>query len=188
MEALYRTEAGAPMLIGGIPHDETRSVDYAVRIPHGLSLLLSSDPGSKVSGLDAFPRGDWPNVRMVHLAFDIMVACGSALLLLSVAAAFLWRRRRGLPDQDWLLRGLVACGPLGFVAIESGWVVTEAGRQPWIIYGVMRTEKALTPMPGIAVPFAVFTLLYMFLAIVVVGLLRRQFLQTTGSKRGNSNP
>jgi cytochrome d ubiquinol oxidase subunit I len=79
------------------------------------------------------------------------------------------------------LRALVAAGPLGFVAIEAGWVVTEAGRQPWIIYKVMRTEDAVTPMPGIAVPFAAFTLLYVFLAGIVFILLRRQFRETAGA-------
>jgi len=78
-----------------------------------------------------------------------------------------------------VLRGLVAAGPLGFLAIETGWVVTELGRQPWIIYGVMRTREAVTPMPGLAAPFVIFTAVYILLAIVVVLLLRRQFLETS---------
>jgi cytochrome d ubiquinol oxidase subunit I len=76
------------------------------------------------------------------------------------------------------MRGLAAAGPLGFLAIETGWVVTEMGRQPWIIYGVMRTHEAVTPMHGLVVPFVTFTLVYIFLAVVVVFLLRRQFLET----------
>jgi cytochrome d ubiquinol oxidase subunit I len=78
------------------------------------------------------------------------------------------------------LRALVAAGPLGFVALEAGWVVTEVGRQPWIIYNVMRTADAVTPMPRIAVPFVAFTVLYLFLAVVVITLLRHQFVETAG--------
>ena len=88
----------------------------------------------------------------------------------------LWWKRRPLANHPWLLRALVAAGPLGFVAIETGWIVTEVGRQPWIIYGVMRTEAAVTPMPGLVAPFVAFTVLYVFLAIVVFFVLRRQFL------------
>ncbi len=179
MEAVYRTETGTPLLIGGFPNDKTRTTDYALHIPHGLSLLLTHKLNSKVIGLDEFPQGDWPNVRAVHWSFDLMVACGTALFLMSGAALWLrWKNHR-LPDRTWFLWALVLCGPLGFVAIETGWVVTEAGRQPWIIYGVMRTEQAVTPMHGIAVSFVAFTALYMFLGVVVILLLRRQFLQTS---------
>jgi cytochrome d ubiquinol oxidase subunit I len=82
------------------------------------------------------------------------------------------------------LRGLVAAGPLGFLAIETGWVVTEAGRQPWIIYGVMRTSAAVTPMHGLVAPFAAFSALYIFLAVMVVLILRRQFRQTASRLSG----
>ncbi len=178
MEALYRTRAGAPLLIGGIPYDATRTTDYAVHIPRGLSLLLTFDPNAKVVGLDEFREGDWPNVRVVHWSFDIMVASGMVMLALALWSVWFWLTRRKLAEQPWLLRALVAAGPLGFVAIEAGWVVTEVGRQPWIIYGVTRTENAVTPMPWIVVPFIAFTALYIGLAIIVSLLLRRQFLET----------
>jgi cytochrome d ubiquinol oxidase subunit I len=84
-----------------------------------------------------------------------------------------WRRRR-LPDDKWMLRAIVACGPLGFLAIEAGWTVTEVGRQPWIIYNVLRTADAVTPVPGVAVTFLIFTLLYFVLAVLVVWMLWRQ--------------
>ena len=98
------------------------------------------------------------------------------MLSLAIWSGWLWWRRRPLAGNRWLLRTLVAAGPLGFVAIETGWVVTEVGRQPWIIYGVMRTVAAVTPMPGLVVPFVAFTVLYVFLAFVVFFVLRRQFL------------
>ena len=180
MEAHYRTQFGAPLVIGGIPNDETRTTDYALTIPRGLSFLLADDPSAKVAGLEEFPRNNWPNVRAVHWSFDIMVASGMALLALAVSSGWLWWKHRALASHPWLLRALVAAGPLGFVAIEAGWVVTEVGRQPWIIYGVMRTKEAVTPMPWIVVPFVAFTALYIFLAFIVFFLLRRQFLETPG--------
>jgi cytochrome d ubiquinol oxidase subunit I len=100
------------------------------------------------------------------------------MLALSLTVCWLAWKHRGLPDGKWLLRALVAAGPLGFLAIEAGWMVTELGRQPWIIYGVMRTQEAVTPMRKIAVPFAIFTVLYVFISVVVFYLLRRQFMKS----------
>ena len=179
MEAVYRTQEGAPLLIGGIPDDATRTTSHALVIPRGLSLLLADTASARVKGLEEYPRKDWPDVRIVHWSFDLMVFSGFAMLTLAVWSGWVWRRP--LADHPSLLRALVAGGPLGFVAIEAGWVVTEVGRQPWIIYNVMRTEDAVTPMPGIAIPFFAFTILYVFLAFIVAGLLRRQFLETAGA-------
>jgi cytochrome d ubiquinol oxidase subunit I len=180
MEAHYRTQNGAPLLLGGFPDDATRTTHLALSIPRGLSVLLNDDPDSKVAGLEEFPRGNWPNVRIVHWSFDLMVLAGFALLGVAGWSGWLWWRGRPFAEQPQLLRALVAAGPLGFVALEAGWVVTEVGRQPWIIYNVMRTAEAVTPMPGIAVPFVAFTVLYLFLAVVVITLLRHQFVETAG--------
>ena len=179
MEAHYRTAAGAALIIGGIPDDEAMETRYALRIPYGLSLLAHQDPGATVLGLETIPRDEWPPTRVVHWAFDLMVASGLAMLALVAWAGWLaWRRRR-VPDQPWLLRMLAAATPFGFVAIEAGWVVTEVGRQPWIIYKVMRTSEAVTPMPGLVVPFVVFSAVYLLLAAILLVVLRRQFVDTT---------
>ena len=183
MEGLFRTQAGAPLTLGGLPDETTGEVRFAIHVPRGLSLLAHHDPEAVVIGLDQFPREDWPNVLAVHLGFQVMVACGMALLALAACAAWLAWRRGGLPDSRWFLRALVAATPLGFIAIEAGWMVTEMGRQPWIIYGVMRTADAVTPMPGLAVPFATFTVVYVALSVILVVLLRRGFLET--SPRGD---
>ena len=175
-EGLFQTQPNSPLLVFGIPDPARETVDYAIRIPGGLSFLLANNRNAKVVGLEAFPQSAWPNVRFVHWSFDLMVAAGMAMLVLAVWAGCLGWKSRRLAGHPWLLRALVAAGPLGFVAIETGWVVTEVGRQPWIIYGVMRTEAAVTPMPGLVVPFVVFTALYVFLAFVVFFVLRRQFL------------
>lgn len=174
MEAHFTSEAGAPLRIGGLPDPERRDTPYAIVIPYALSVLAFNDPGATVRGLDAFPRDEWPNPLVVHLAFDLMVGCGLALVGLSLLVAWQSWRRRGLPDQPWLLRLIVLAGPLGFVAVEAGWTVTEVGRQPWVVYGLVRTAEAVTPMPGLVVPLVTFTVLYLFLAAVVVWLLLRQ--------------
>ena len=185
MEAHYRTEAGAPITIGGIPDDAAMTTRYGLRIPRGLSLLATGDPNASVRGLDTIPRDEWPNARIVHWAFDLMVGAGSAMLAIAAWAGWLWWRRRRVPDDRWLLRALVVAGPLGLIAIEAGWIVTEVGRQPWIIYGVMRTADAVTPMTGLVVPFVTFTVVYLFLSVILVYLLRRQFLETdTSARRG----
>ena len=174
MEGQFRTERGAPLRIGGWPDEEAETMRYALEIPYGLSLLAFHDPHAEVRGLDTVPRADRPPVPIVHMAFQIMVACGSVLSAVALLGAFLAWRRRGLPDQRWFLRLLVACGPLGFIALEAGWTVTEVGRQPWIVHGVLRTADAVTPMPGLVVPLATFTAVYLFLSFVVVATLRRQ--------------
>lgn len=183
MEAHYRTRAGAPLTLGGWPDDERMAVPGAIEVPYALSLLAHGDPRAPVRGLEEFPRDQWPDVRAVHLAFDVMVGLGALLLGLAVWAGWLGLRRRRLPDSPALLRALVAATPLGFVAIEAGWVVTEMGRQPWIIYGIMRTSEAVTPMPGLVVPFIVFTVVYLLLAAILVVLLRRGFLETAPDRR-----
>jgi cytochrome d ubiquinol oxidase subunit I len=182
LEGQFETERGAPLRIGGLPDPTAGVTRYAIEIPRGLSLLAFHDPDAEVVGLEAFPPDERPNPVIVHLAFQVMVGAGTALMAVSLWAALLaWRRRR-LPDNRWLLRALAAGGPLGFVAIEAGWVVTEVGRQPWIVYGIVRTADAVTPMTGLVVPFVTFTLLYIFLAAVVVWLLWRQVVASPGDR------
>jgi cytochrome bd ubiquinol oxidase subunit I len=177
-EAHFETTRSVPLLIGGWPDMAERTTRYALQIPYGLSLLAFGDPHAEVKGLDQVPPEDWPHVPTVHLAFQIMVGLGIYLALVSLWAAVLAWRKRDLVGNRLLLRALVVATPLGFVAIEAGWLVTEVGRQPWIIHGVLRTVDAVTPMPGLVVPFAAFTLLYLALAAAVVWLLRRQISQS----------
>lgn len=164
-EGHYQTEQGAAIRIGGI------------EIPYLLSILAYGDSNAVVKGLNDFPATDRPPVAVVHIAFQIMVGCGVAMMLVALWAA--WRYLRGRRNEKWInskwfLRLLIIAAPLGFIAIETGWVVTEVGRQPWIINGVMRTSEAVTPMPGLIVPFLTFTALYIFLAAITVFLLLRQ--------------
>ncbi|MGB7924259.1 MAG: cytochrome ubiquinol oxidase subunit I [Pyrinomonadaceae bacterium] len=174
LEAHFKTSPRAPLRIGGIPDEEKGETRYSIEIPGGLSFLAFHDFNATVKGLDAFPRDEWPNTMIVHAAFQLMVALGMLMAGVALWGAVLWWRKRSLPDHPWFLRALVLTAPAGMIAIEAGWTVTEVGRQPWIIQGVMRTAEAVTPMPGLVVPFVVFTTLYIFLAIVVVWLLLRQ--------------
>jgi cytochrome d ubiquinol oxidase subunit I len=184
LEGQFKTEKAAPLRIGGLPDERTQETPYALAIPYALSLLAFHDPQAEVKGLEEWPKTDWPPVAVVHIAFQIMVGCGTAMAAISLLAALLaWlgRRRTGrwkLPDNRWFLRTLVLAAPLGFIAIEAGWTVTEVGRQPYIIQGIMRTSQAVTPVPNLTIPLYTFTLLYLFLAFIVVFLLLRQFRQS----------
>ena len=178
MEGQFKTERGAPLRIGGWPDEAAGETRYAIEIPYALSFLAFKDPQAEVKGLLAFPREHWPPVAIVHVAFQVMVALGSYLALVSVVALWLMWRRRDLTRHRWLLRALVLAAPMGFICTEAGWIVTEVGRQPWIIYGLMRTEAAVTPMPGLVVPFLVFTALYCVLGVVVAWLLYQQVLKS----------
>jgi cytochrome bd ubiquinol oxidase subunit I len=178
MEALFRTGAGADFVVGGIPDASTQTVRYGWVIPKGLSLLLYRDPGAEVIGLDRVPRADWPPVAVVHVAFQLMVACGLALASVALWSGWRWWRSRHLAEDRRLLWALVLSAPLGFIAIEAGWIVTEVGRQPWIVDHVMRTSEAVTPMPGLWVPMVTFTLLYLILGGVVLWAIWRHIAAT----------
>jgi cytochrome d ubiquinol oxidase subunit I len=175
LEGQFVTERSAPLRIGGWPDMEARETRFAIEIPGGLSFLAFGDFDAEVKGLDQVPRAEWPAVPVVHLAFQVMIALGVFMALVSLGV--LWRlvRRRPVEDSRFLLKTIVAAGPMGFIATEAGWTVTEVGRQPWIVQGVLRTADAVTPMPGLIVPFTLFTILYLFLATILVSLLRRQF-------------
>src|SRR5258705_6984376 len=178
MEGHFKTERGAPLRIGGWPDEAAGETRYAIEIPYGLSLLAFKDPTAEVKGLLDFPRQDWPPVAIVHVAFQVMVGLGSYMALVSAAALWLMWRRRELTRHRWLLRALVLAAPMGFICAEAGWIVTEVGRQPWIIHGIMRTAEAVTPIPGLVVPFLVFTGLYAGLGVVVAWLLHQQVLRS----------
>lgn len=170
-EALFKTQARAPLLIGGVPDPQHRTVQFGIEIPRGLSLLAYHNPNAMVTGLDMVPEADWPNVVVIHAAFQIMVAAGFALAAIAVAYLALRQWRRALDRR--LLRVLVAAAPLGFLALEAGWMVTEIGRQPWIIYRQMRTSDAVTTVAAVPFTLLAFALLYAFLGSVLVYLLRQ---------------
>lgn len=174
MEGQFKTEPRAPLRIGGWPNVEEGRTDLALEIPGGLSFLAAHDSSAVVPGLESIPRDRWPNVHLTHAMFQVMVGLGTLLMLLTVWFWWTWWRRRGggALENRWLLRAVLAAAPMGFVALEAGWMVTEVGRQPWVINGVMLTRDAVTPVGSVGPMFVGFTLLYVVLAATTIVLLR----------------
>ena len=171
LEGLYATTRCAPVHIGGIPVDSQKKVVGAIEIPCLLSLLAAFDPNAEVKGLDTFPANDLPNPIVVHLSFDTMVGLGTAIGLVAAAFWLLLIYRRRIPLRRPLLWAVVASGPAAVIAMESGWFVTEFGRQPWIVYGILRTSDAATTAPALGLTFAVFLAIYIGLGITAARLL-----------------
>lgn len=174
MEAHYHTSKNAPLIIGGIPNDETQKVEYAIEIPGGLSFLAHGDFDAEVIGLDQIPEDERPPTIVVHFAFQIMVGLGSLMMLIGFIYFFMRWRKWDYINSKWWLRLLALATPIGFIALETGWTVTEVGRQPWIIYKVMRTKDALTPMPGIQFSLITVVFVYSILTLAVFWLMYRQ--------------
>ena len=174
MEAHFKTQSYAPLIIGGIPDNANKRVKYAIRIPGLLSFMSFGDFKAEVKGLDSIAQKDWPPVSITHYAFQIMVGLGMFLVLISLLYFIALFIKKNWLGKTWLLSLFVLAIPLGYMAIEAGWTVTEVGRQPWIIYGIMRTKVAVTPMPGIFYSFYLFTAVYLSLSLIVIFLLYRQ--------------
>jgi cytochrome bd ubiquinol oxidase subunit I len=171
IEGLEQTTRGAPEhLLGWYDNGRIR---FGVEIPHALSLLAFHSWDAKVQGLDTVPPAERPPVNVVRFAFQTMVGIGTLLALLGVVFVAVRVRRRRLPESRWFYRALVVAGPLSVVALIAGWVTTEVGRQPWVVYRVMPTADAVTGAGGIPVGYAVLALTYLVVGIGVVWMLRR---------------
>jgi len=169
LEGLGTTTTGASLhLLGWYDGHE---VVYGIEIPHLLSLLAFHDPDATVHGLDAVPLQDQPPVNVVRGAFQTMVGIGTLLALLGVLYLYVRIRHRRLPRSRWFYRAVVLAGPLSVVALIAGWITTEVGRQPWIVYGVMRTAEAVTGAGGIPIGYGVLVVVYLALAGAVAWLL-----------------
>jgi cytochrome d ubiquinol oxidase subunit I len=171
LEGLGKTTKGAPVHVLG--WYDGKEVRYGLRLPKLLSFLAFHDFDATVEGLDTVPVDEQPPVNVVRFAFQSMVGIGTALALLSVFYVATWLRHRRLPRSPWFYRAILAAGPLSLVALISGWVTTEVGRQPWIVYKVMLTSEAVTGASGIAVGYATLAIVYVGLGIAVAWILRR---------------
>jgi cytochrome d ubiquinol oxidase subunit I len=171
IEGLAQTTRGAPEhLLGWYANGRIR---FGIEIPHALSLLAFHRWNAKVQGLDAVPPTERPPVNVVRLSFQTMVGIGTLLALLGIVFVAVRIRLRRLPESRWFYRALVAAGPLSVVALIAGWVTTEVGRQPWVVYRVMPTADAVTGAGGIPVGYTVLALTYVLVGIGVVWTLRR---------------
>ena len=184
LEGLRETAAGAPLTVGGVYLDGR--VRFGVRVPKGLSILAHHDPDAVVHGLDEVPPADRPPVGVVRNAFQTMVALGFGLLGLGAWFAVAWWRRREPPASVWFYRAAVAAGFAAPLALEAGWVVTEVGRQPWIVWRVMRVSEAVTTAPHIRVGLYFLVVVYALLTWGTVFVLRR--LATAGAPQEPSEP
>jgi cytochrome d ubiquinol oxidase subunit I len=174
MEGQFETEKGAPLRIGGFPDVGDKTTRYAIEIPKLASFLAFEDFDAEVRGLNSFPQDEIPDARLVHYSFQTMVGIGSFMLIVTAwVLGLAWWRKRIDPGRLQLL-ALAAAFPLGFVAIEAGWFVTEFGRQPWIIYHLMRTDEAATPREGIGFVLLLFIMVYIALAAGLALLLLRE--------------
>jgi cytochrome d ubiquinol oxidase subunit I len=164
MEGHYDSHPhGAPLILFGIPNPEEKRIDYAIQIPQLSSLILKHEWGAPLDGLDTIPDEDEPPVAIIFWSFRIMVGLGFAML--GLGAWGLLRRVRGrLFEDKWLHRAAILMGPTGFVAVLAGWITTEVGRQPFTVYGVLRTSDSLAPVaaPAVAASLLAFIVVYFF--------------------------
>jgi cytochrome bd ubiquinol oxidase subunit I len=172
-EGLPETTSGAPFTIGGWYDEQSNQLNGGIEIPKLLSLLATHDPNGTVQGLGTVPPDDRPPVNVVRYAFHTMVGIGTTLALIgTVFVLTLWRKRR-LPRSPWFYRAVMAAGPLALVALIAGWITTEVGRQPWIVYEVMRVSDAVTGNDGLELGFLALVVIYLGLGAAVAWLLRR---------------
>lgn len=169
MEGLAQTTRGAAEHLLGWYNGH--AVVWGIDIPRLLSLLADHNPNAVVKGLNIVPLADQPPVNVVRFAFQTMVGIGTLLAVIGLVYLYVRFRRRGLPR--WLLAAVVAAGPLSVVALIAGWITTEVGRQPWIVYDVMRVDQAVTGATDIPVGYGTLTVVYLILAAIVVAILRR---------------
>jgi len=173
MEAHYETSKGVPLFIGGIVDEKNKSVSHKIEIPKALSFLAFGDFDAEVKGLNDFPADELPPVAIPHYAFQVMVGMGGVMAVAALTYFISVFRRKWWDNRKfWLLFAILA--PVGYIALEAGWVVTEVGRQPWIIHKIMRTKDAVTPMPGMVYSFYFYVFLYTVLTLTVIWLMRRQ--------------
>jgi len=163
MEGLWETQRGAPLLLFGWPDQEAETTRYAVEIPKLSSLILTHDLDGEVRGLKDWPKNERPPVAWVFWSFRIMVGLGMLMIATGVIAIVLYFKKR-LFDTRWFQYWCMALTPAGFIAVLAGWIVTEVGRQPWVVQGVLRTDAAVSPVVGtsIAISLAAFIVVYLF--------------------------
>jgi cytochrome d ubiquinol oxidase subunit I len=170
IEMVAETATHVPERLGGRMKDGVPT--GGIKVPDLASFLTGFHADTKIVGLNTVPPADRPPATIVHLAFDVMVGAASALSLLALWFVLAWWRKRDLPASRWFLRAAVVAAPLAMLSLEAGWVTTEVGRQPWVVYGIMRTADAVTQVRGIWGSFAVVVAIYAALGTALILVLR----------------
>jgi cytochrome d ubiquinol oxidase subunit I len=173
IEGLGRTRTEAPITLGGWYDEASGEVRGGISIPGALSFLVRRDTSAEIAGLDAVAPADRPPVNVVRIAFQLMVAIGFGLVALGAWFGLAWRRRRAVPTSRWFWRAAIVAGPASVVALLAGWTVTEVGRQPWIVHGVMRTAEAVNTASGLRYGYFALIGVYAALTFGTVLVLRR---------------
>jgi cytochrome d ubiquinol oxidase subunit I len=168
MEGHYQTQRGAPLILFGIPDDAAGETRHALEIPRLGSLILTHDWNGEVKGLDAFPENERPSAELIFWTFRIMVAIGVAMVGIGLWSAVA-RLRGRLFDDPWLLRAAALMTPSGFAAVLAGWITTEVGRQPWTVYGLLRTSESAAPIEAAAVGASLVVFVLVYLAVFGAG-------------------
>ncbi len=168
MEGHYETERGASFVVFGIPDDDAEEMRYAFKIPYLGSLILTHSLDGELKGLKEWPREDRPPAEIIFWTFRVMVAVGVAMIALGVWGA-LARRRGVLFENRWLHRAALAMGPSGFLAVLCGWITTEVGRQPWTVYGLLRTEDSVSPLEAVAVETSLIAFIVVYFTVFGTG-------------------
>ncbi|MGH9276756.1 MAG: cytochrome ubiquinol oxidase subunit I [Acidimicrobiales bacterium] len=171
IELIPTTSTDVPEVIGG--HIEDGKVVGGIKIPGLASFLAGFNTDTELQGLDIVPVEDRPPATLVHWAFDVMIGAATFLTLVVLWFAWVWWRKRDLPTSKWFLRAAATCGVVSMIAMEAGWVTTEVGRQPWVVYNVLRTEDAVTSSKGVWITFPLIVVIYLTIAVVTVKVLRR---------------
>ncbi len=185
-EGLFESEAGAPLLLFGIPDESNAQVKHFIGIPKLLSLVVYGDANATVSGLNEFPRSEWPPVSLSFYPFHIMVILGGYFLLLSLAGIILLYSKRG-QFSKWFLKLSLYSIPLGVIAAELGWMCAEVGRQPWVVYGLLRTDQAVSynvPAVQVLLSILIFVVLFTLLFCAFVYLVKKKLVQGPVSTDG----
>jgi cytochrome bd ubiquinol oxidase subunit I len=186
MELVQKTGPNTPVILGGVLVDG--KVVGGLVLPSLDSLLAGFNTNTVVQGLDAVPIDQQPPVNVVHLAWDTMLSMGFALLALAAWFGLTWLRRRDLPTSRWFYRFATVAGVASVVALEAGWVVTEVGRQPWVVYGLLRTSDAVSRAPGIVISFVVVLAIYIVLGTATFIVLRSMSRQGAAEARAGDTP
>ena len=169
MEGHFETQEGAPLILFGLPNEETGTVDYSVEVPKLGSLILTHDVAGTVRGLNEWPREEWPNVSMVFWSFRLMVGIGFVMIGLGVWS-LIARVQGNLYTSTRLKKAAIVLAPSGFVAVIAGWIVTEVGRQPYTVYGLLRTADSISPIDAPAVAGSLLAFVLVYFAVFGAGL------------------
>ncbi len=189
MEGHFETQAGAPLILFGLPDRDAKTTRFAVSVPKLGSFILTHDWNGTIKGLDAWPQKDWPNTALVFWSFRVMVGLGFAMLALGIWG-LVARFNGGLQQSPMLHRAAVLMGPAGFVAVLAGWITTEVGRQPYTVYNLLRTTDSISNVaaPAVAASLIAFVIIYFAVFGAGVFYLLRMMGSAPSAGSGGPNP